>query len=191
MLNRIFEWMTKEAGKKVPFLWNAERRRSIWDWLCPAFLNAMLLNRSIQDLIQIYGQSLRFCRFVRKQNAFYGQTGIFQWFVRKFLPIMMKIYGQKPFFGAFVRKTGSETVHFHRCVRNFAKCSACSIITPSSQSNLPPNYFGLFSSWKWKASCIRKNRMICNYLQIIRFFNLRQSFFPASFCIFRSLDVLQ
>ena len=84
-----------------------------------------------------------------------------------------------------------QTVHFHRCVRNFAKCSACSIITPSSQSNLPPNYFGLFSSWKWKASCIRKNRMICNYLQIIRFFNLRQSFFPASFCIFRSLDVLQ
>ena len=90
--------MTKEAGKKVPFLWNAERRRSIWDWLCPAFLNAVLLNRSIQDLIQIYGQSLRFWRFVRKQNAFYGQTGIFQWFVRKFLPIMMRIYGQSRLF---------------------------------------------------------------------------------------------
>ena len=108
----------KEAGKKVPFLiWvkrKAERRRSICDWLCPAFLNAVLLSQSIQDLTQIYGQSAIFGWFVRKQNAFYGQTGIFQWFVRKFLAIMMMIYGQKPLFGAFVRKSGSETSEFLR-----------------------------------------------------------------------------
>jgi len=31
---------------------------------------------------------------------------------------------------------------------DFDKCNACSIGTPSSQSNLPPNFFGLFPSWK-------------------------------------------
>ena len=31
-----------------------------------------------------------------------------------------------------------------------------------------------------RLSCIRKKRMICNYLQIIRFFNLRHSFFTVS-----------
>ena len=29
-----------------------------------------------QDLTQIYGQSAHFCRFVRNQNAFYGQKPI-------------------------------------------------------------------------------------------------------------------
>ena len=56
----------KEAGKKVPFLiWvkrKAERRRSICDWLCPAFLNAVLLNWFIQDRTQIYGQTAVFAR---------------------------------------------------------------------------------------------------------------------------------
>jgi len=46
---------------------------------------------------------------ITKQNAFYGQAGIFQRFVRKFLAIMMMIYGHKPLFGAFVRKTWSKT----------------------------------------------------------------------------------
>ena len=70
----------------------------------------MLLNQ----FTQIYGQSAHFCWFVRKQNAFYGQTDIFQRFVRKFLAIMMRIYGQSRLFGAFVRKTGFETVEFLR-----------------------------------------------------------------------------
>ena len=52
----------KEAGKKVPFLiWvkrKAERRRSICDWLCPAFLNAVLLNWFIQDRTQNYRQTV-------------------------------------------------------------------------------------------------------------------------------------
>ena len=51
---------------------------------------------------------------VRNQNAFYGQSVIFQRFVRKFLAIMLRIYGQKPLFGAFVRKTGSEASEFLR-----------------------------------------------------------------------------
>ena len=66
-----------------------------------------------------YGQSAFFCWFVRKQNAFYGQTGHFQRFVRKFLAIMMRIYGQKPLFGEFVRKTGSETSEFLRTNGHF------------------------------------------------------------------------
>ena len=64
--------------------------------------------------MQIYGQKLLLGSFVRKQNAFYGQTVIFQRFVRKFLAIMLRIYGQKPLFGAFVRKTGSEASEFLR-----------------------------------------------------------------------------
>ncbi|KRM81985.1 hypothetical protein FC25_GL001371 [Ligilactobacillus ruminis DSM 20403 = NBRC 102161] len=45
----------------------------------------------------------------RDSRQYYGQTGIFQWFVRKFLPIMLMIYGHKPLFGEFVRKTGLKT----------------------------------------------------------------------------------
>ena len=41
-------------------------------------LNTLLLNQFSQNFIQIYGQKLLFGAFVRKQNAFYGQTGIFQ-----------------------------------------------------------------------------------------------------------------
>ena len=74
----------------------------------------MLLNRSIQDLIQIYGQSAILGWFVRNQNEFYGQTGISQRFVRKFLAIMMMIYGQSRLFGAFVRKNKVETAEFLR-----------------------------------------------------------------------------
>ena len=82
-------------------------------------LNAVLLNQSIQDLTQIYGQSAIFGLFVRKQNAFYGQNGILRWFVRKFWTIMLRIYGHKPLFGAFVRKTGSETSEFLRTNGHF------------------------------------------------------------------------
>ncbi|MFJ6973953.1 MAG: hypothetical protein ACIRZH_09090, partial [Ligilactobacillus ruminis] len=42
------------------------------------------------------------------------QTDLFQRFVRKFWAIMLRIYGQKPLFGAFVRKTGSEASEFLR-----------------------------------------------------------------------------
>ena len=66
-----------------------------------------------------YGQSTIFGGSVRKQNAFYGQTGIFKLFVRKFLVIILGIYGQKPLFGAFVRKTGSETPEFLRTNGHF------------------------------------------------------------------------
>jgi len=55
--------------------------------------------RFSQDLIQIYGQSAILGWFVRNQNEFYGQTGISQRFVRKFLAIMMMIYGQSQLFG--------------------------------------------------------------------------------------------
>ena len=64
--------------------------------------------------MQIYGQSAILGWFVRNQNAFYGQTGIFQRFVRKFLAIMMMIYGQSRLSGAFVRKAKVETAEFLR-----------------------------------------------------------------------------
>ena len=64
--------------------------------------------------LNFYGQTAVFDHFVRNQNAFYGQTGIFQRFVRKFLAIMLMIYGQTAVFGAFVRKTGSEASEFLR-----------------------------------------------------------------------------
>ena len=47
-------------------------------------------------------------------TEFYGQTGISQRFVRKFLAIMMMIYGQSQLFGAFVRKNKVETAEFLR-----------------------------------------------------------------------------
>ena len=61
-----------------------------------------------------------------------------------------------------------QSVNFHRCVRkrqSFCQMQRLISQRPSSQSKLPPNYFWLFPSWK----------------AIIRFFDLRQSFFPASF----------
>ena len=97
-------------------------------------LRITFLNWSIQDFTQIYGQRANFWWFVRKQNAFYGQTDIFQWFVRKFLTFMMRIYGQKPLFGAFVRNrhfsgrpfTDSMPIFIDVSVNDddFAKCSA-------------------------------------------------------------------
>ena len=66
--------MTSDSIKKVPFLawikWNAERRRSICDCFCPAFLNTVLLNWFFQDLTQIYGQIVNFHQCVRKRQIF-------------------------------------------------------------------------------------------------------------------------
>ena len=45
---------------------------------------------------------------------FTDKASISQWFVRKFLTIIMRIYGQKPLFGAFVRKIEVETSEFLR-----------------------------------------------------------------------------
>ena len=123
--------------------------RSGCDWLCPALLNAVMLTQSIQDLTQIY-----------------GQTAIFAHFVRNCHFLSRPFTDRRPIF-IDVSVTGSD----------FDKCNACSIGTPSSQSNLPPNFFGLFPSWKAIVLHTQKNRMICIWLQIIRFFNLRTDFF--------------
>ncbi len=81
-----------EADKKSRFLLELNESGRFATDFVRLFLNAVLLNQSIQALIKIYGQSAIFCLFVRK-----------------FLTIMMRIYGQKAGFGAFVRKTEVET----------------------------------------------------------------------------------
>ena len=80
------------------------------------FQAAVLFNQSIQDLTQ-----------------FYGQTCISQWFVRKFLAIIMMIYGQTAIFAHFVRNrhfsskliTDKASIFIDVSVngRAFAKCS--------------------------------------------------------------------
>ena len=132
----------KEAEKKVQFpawiKWNAERRRSICDWICTAFLKETPLKQFSQNLIQIYGQSAFFWWFVRKQNAFYGQTAIFDHFVRN------RHFSSEPF-------TDRRPIFIYVSVNDsaFAKCSARQISAPSSHSNLTPASFRLLS-------CIRK-----------------------------------
>ena len=90
--------------------------------------------RCTEISLKFYGQSAHFGRFVRNQNAFYGQTIIFRWFVRKFLVIMRKIYGQTGIFGSFVRNrhfsgrpfTDKLPIFIDLSVNgsDFAKCSA-------------------------------------------------------------------
>ncbi|MEE0003607.1 MAG: hypothetical protein UE077_02290 [Ligilactobacillus ruminis] len=41
-----------------------------------------------------------------------------------------------------------------------AKCSAAQPIQPSSQSNLPSNYFGLFPSWQAIVMHIKKGSIL-------------------------------
>ena len=53
-------------------------------------------------------------RSISTSRSYYGQSAVLELFVRKFLTIMMGIYGQSRFFGAFVRKTGFETPEFLR-----------------------------------------------------------------------------
>jgi len=72
-----------------------------------------------------------------KRLNFYGQTAIFAHSVRNCHFLSRPFTDRKPIF-IDVSVTGSD----------FDKCNACSIGTPSSQSNLPPNFFGLFPSWK-------------------------------------------
>ena len=99
----FWEKKNKEDGKKSRFLLeipNEGGRFSIE--FVRYFLNAVLLNLSGQNLMQIYGQKL-----------------LLGSFVRKFLAVMMRIYGQKPLSGAFVRKTGSETSEFLRTNGHF------------------------------------------------------------------------
>lgn len=75
----FWEKKNKEDGKKSRFLLeipNEGGRFSIE--FVRYFLNAVLLNLSGQNLMQIYGQKLLLGSFVRKQNVFYGQTSVFQ-----------------------------------------------------------------------------------------------------------------
>ena len=67
--------------------------------------------------LKFYGQSAIFCLFVRNQNAFYGQTGLF---VRKFLAIMLRIYGQSRFLEHLSVKSRSKRLNFYGQTAVFA-----------------------------------------------------------------------
>ena len=92
-----------------------------------------------------------------KQLNFYGQSAIFDHFVRN------RHFSSEPF-------TDRRPIFIDLSVNDsdFAKCS-------DWQINVP-NYFGLFKSLQALVTHTQKNRMICNWLQIIRFFNLRHRF---------------
>ena len=113
--------MTSDSIKKVPFLawikWNAERMRSCCDWFRSASLNTVLLNWFIKDLIQIYGQSAILADLSVKPGPkrlnFYGQTAVFDHFVRN------RYFSDRPF-------TDSMPIFIDLSVNgsDFAKCSA-------------------------------------------------------------------
>ena len=92
-----------------------------------------------------------------KRLNFYGQTAVFDHFVRN------RQFSISPF-------TDIMPIFSDLSVNDsdFAKCS-------DWQINVP-NYFGLFKSLQALVTHTQKNRMICNWLQIIRFFNLRHRF---------------
>ena len=66
----------------------------------------------------------------------------------------------------------------------FFKYGAAQLIRSKSHANLPPASFRLFPSRKAIVMHTKKPNQTCDCLQIIRFFNLRRIFFPASFLIF-------
>ena len=58
------------------------------------------------------------------------------------------------------------------------------LIYPRSHSNLPPNYFWLFPSWKCKASCIQKNRIRLQLIANHPVFQFETEFFPRPLFVF-------
>ena len=89
-----------------------------------------------------------------KRLNFYGQTAVFAHFVRNRHFSSRSFTDRRPIF-IDVSVNGRDFCQMQRLINQ----------RPSSQSKIPPNYFWLFPSWK----------------AIIRFFDLRRSFFPASF----------
>ncbi|MFZ2931135.1 MAG: hypothetical protein WA046_08680, partial [Blautia wexlerae] len=104
-----------------------------------------------------------------KRLNFYGQTAIFDHFVRN------RHFSIKPF-------TDRRPIFIDMSVNgsDFSKYSAHSVSTPSHQSKLPIRFASGYFHHGRQSSRMQKNRMICNQLQIIRLFNLRQSFSQAS-----------
>jgi len=56
-------------------------------------------------------------------------------------------------------KCRTKTVDLRLALSGIFKCSAAQSIQPSSQSNLPPNYFGLFPSQQAIVLNAKKNRI--------------------------------
>ena len=115
------------------------------------------LSWSIQDLIQIYGQTAVFDHFVRNRH-----------------------FSSRPF-----TDRGPIFIDLSVNGSDFVKYSTRSISAPSSQSNLLPNYFGLFPSWKCKASCIQKNRIRLQLIANHPVFQFETEFFPGLFLHFQ------
>ena len=111
-----------------------------------------------------------------KRLNFYGQTAIFDHFVRK------RHFSSEPF-------TDRRLIFIDLSVNgsDFVKYSTRSISAPSSQSNLPPNYFELFPSWKAIVIHLQKTgsdlRLIANHLV----FQFEAWFFPSLF----RLDIIK
>ena len=159
MKNQKIRWPTlkisiakKRLGKKSRFPLELNEIPNE-GWLCPAFLNTVLFNQSVQNLMRIYGRSAIFGWFVRNQNAFYGQKA-----------------------------------HFHRCVRKRqCFCQMQRLINQRAKLSVKftAKLFWVIYIMEGDCHAHKKPDQICNWLQVIRFFNLRQSFFlPVCFAWF-------
>ena len=103
-----------------------------------------------------------------KRLNFYGQTAIFDHFVRNRHFSSKSFTDRKPIF-IDVSVNGKDFYQMQRLINHHTKLSV----------KFTAKLFLLISIMASNRHAYEKNRMICNQLQIIRFFNLRQSFFKA------------
>ena len=100
-----------------------------------------------------------------KHLNFYGQTAIFDHFVRNRHFSSKSFTDRKPIF-IDVSVNGKDFCQMQRLINHHTKLSV----------KFTTKLFLLISIMPSNRHAYEKNRLICNWLQINRFFNLRQSF---------------